>query len=457
MTTKTIARVPAATAPAGSASILLILGALVALGPLSTDAYVPGLPRLANDLGSSPSLAQLTVTTCLIGLALGQLVAGPMSDALGRRRPLLFGLAVYLTAGFMCAIAPNILTLVLSRGLQGIGGAFGLVIAYACVRDRYSGQSAARYFSLLLLVTGLAPIVSPLAGAQILGLSSWRGVFVALAVLSAAVIVACIVGLPETLPPSRRQSGGPRATGSVYVRLLRDRPLMGYVLTNAFVFAAMFAYISGSPFVLEDIHGLSPQQYSIVFAVNALGLVAAAQVSGRLVRHVNARLLLAGGVIGSAAGGVALLILVTLGAGLWPLLAAFFTVVTSVGLVLPNAAALALEEHGSHAGAAAALLGCAQFLFGGLAAPLVGLYGSHSAIPMAAVMAGLGVAAFVTLVTLVRPVHRSRRLKSGQTQRAPRRGQPRGDDRVALDSGGLPAGSPRADLGCRTVGPQTPE
>lgn len=387
-----------------SASVLLVLGALVALGPLSTDAYVPGLPRLAEDLRSSSSTAQLTVTTCLVGLAMGQLVAGPMSDALGRRRPLLLGLCVYTAAGFLCATAPDVGLLIVFRGIQGVGGAFALVIAYACVRDRYAGNAAARYFSLLLLVTGLAPVLAPLVGAQLLKISGWRLVFVALAMLSGALLVACVRALPESLPAHRRQPGGLRAAGSVYVRLLTDRQLLGYTLTNALVFAAMFAYISGSPFVLEDIHGLSPQQYSLVFAANAVGLVAAAQASGRLVRHLDARLLLAGGVAGSVVGGVALLVCVSAGAGLWPLLAALFAVVTSVGLVLPNAPALALERHGSHAGAAAALLGCAQFLFGGLAAPLVGFLGPQSALPMAAVIAALAGAAAIALVTLVRPV-----------------------------------------------------
>ncbi|WP_375479840.1 multidrug effflux MFS transporter [uncultured Jatrophihabitans sp.] len=400
-------------------SVLLILGALVALGPLSTDAYVPGLPRLAHDLGSSASTAQLTVTTCLIGLALGQLLAGPMSDALGRRRPLLLGVAVYAAAGFACALAPNIALLIVFRGVQGVGGAFALVIAYACVRDRYAGNAAARYFSLLLLVTGLAPILAPLLGAQILSLSGWRAIFVALAVLSGAVLIACVGWLPESLPRRSRQPGGLRVAGSVYLRLLRDRRLVGYALTNAFVFAAMFAYISGSPFILEDLHGLSPRQYSIVFAVNALGLVAAAQASGRLVRHVEARLLLSVGALGSAAGGVALLVFVTTGAGLWPLLAGFFVVVTSVGLVLPNAAALGLEHHGANAGAAAALLGFGQYLFGGLAAPLVGIHAANGALPTALVIAGLGIAAVIALATLVRPAIAHPSLTATDSERPP--------------------------------------
>lgn len=393
------ASVPASEQPARGVSVLFILGALVALGPLSTDAYVPGLPDLARDLRSSAFMAQLTVTTCLVGLALGQLVAGPLSDALGRRRPLIVGLVVYTAAGFLCATAPTAEALILFRGVQGVGGSFALVIAYASVRDRYTGRAAARYFSLLLLITGLAPIIAPIAGAQVLKLAGWRGIFVALAVLSAVVLLACLAALPESLPPQLRQPGGLRAARSVYVRLLADRHLVGYGLTNALVFAAMFAYISGSPFVLQNLYGLSPQQYSVVFAVNAVGLVAAAQASGRLVGRIDARRLLGAGVIGAAVGGVALLVFVIVGAGLWPLLAAFFTVVTSVGLVLPNAAALALENHGSHAGAAAALLGCTQFLFGGLAAPLVGLHAASGALPTAVVMAGLGIAGVVAFTT----------------------------------------------------------
>ncbi|MFG2847091.1 multidrug effflux MFS transporter [Kitasatospora sp. NPDC048296] len=381
----------------------MILGALVALGPLSTDAYVPGLPQLADDLHCSPSMAQLSITSCLFGLAVGQLLAGPLSDAVGRRRPLIFGLIVYTVSGLLCAAAPNIATLVVLRGVQGVGGAFALVIAYASVRDRHTGKAAARYFSALLLVTGLAPILAPLAGARILEASGWRGIFLALAVLSGAVLIASVGALPESLAPQLRRPGGLRATGAVYRRLLTDRQLVGHAVINALVFATMFAYISGSPFVLQDLHGLSPGRYSLVFAVNACGLVLAAQASGRLVRTVDARLLLGIGVAGAAVGSTSLLAFSATAAGLWPLLAAFFTVVTSVGLVLPNAAALALEKHGSDAGAAAALLGCGQFLFGGLAAPLVGFHGSHSAMPTAVVMAVLAVAALITLLTLARP------------------------------------------------------
>ncbi len=380
-------------------SPVLLPGALVALAPLSIDVYLPALPRLAADLEAAPSMVQLTVTACLIGLACGQLLAGPLSDAYGRRRPLLIGLGVHTVAGLLCAVAPDAASLVVFRALQGVGGAFGLVIAYASVRDRSTGAAAARVFSSLMLVSGLAPVLAPLAGAQVLRFGDWRAVFLGLALLSGVTLAGCALAFPESHPPQRRGT----ATKVPYFALLLDRALLGYAAVNALVFAAMFAYIAGSPFVLQHIHGMSPQQYGVVFAVNAIGLGAAAQVNGRLVRRFHPRRLLGAGVAASAAGGVALLVVVLTDAGLWPLLTALFIVVASVGLVLPNVPALALHDHGAHAGAAAALLGFAQFFVGGLVAPLAGADGAGSALPMAAAVAALGLAAALTFLAL-RPV-----------------------------------------------------
>lgn len=383
-----------------AAAVLFILGGLVALGPLSTDAYVPGLPRLAAELGSSASLTQFTVTSCLIGLAAGQLMAGPLSDVCGRRIPLLFGIAVYSVAGLLCAAAPSVLVLILLRGVQGVGGAFALVIAYAYVRDQYEGAAGARYFSTLLLITGLAPVLAPLGGGQVLTFWNWRGIFVILAALSALLLLACAFLLPESLPPAARQTGGLLEAGRTYRTLLTDRHLIGYVMVNGFAFAAMFAYISGSSFVLQSLFGLSPQQYSLVFAVNAAGLVIAAQVSGRLVERLGLITLLKAGVAGVTLGGLVALIVASTTTELWLLLPCLFLVVSSVGLVLPNAASLSLQEHGSNAGSAAALLGFFQYFLGGAVAPLVGLGSITSAVPMTAVMAGLGLAAALVLRTI---------------------------------------------------------
>ena len=229
------------------------------------------------------------------------------------------------------------------------------------------------------------------------------GIFVLLAALSALLLVASALALPESLPSESRRSGGLRSAGRAYRSLLADRHLVGYVLVNGLASAAMFAYISGSPFILQSVFGLSPQQYSVVFAVNAAGLVIAAQVSGRLVERIGPRALLAAGVAGVTLGGVLSLVVATTVNEIGLLLPRLFIVVTRVGLVLPNAASLSLQNHGSNAGSAAALLGFVQFFLGGSLAPLVGLGSAGSAVAMAAVMAGLAIAAVIVLRNVASP------------------------------------------------------
>ncbi|MFJ3881604.1 multidrug effflux MFS transporter [Streptomyces sp. NPDC090077] len=376
---------------------IALLAALVALGPLSIDGYLPGLPDLAADLRAGAAASQLTITACLAGLAVGQLIAGPLSDTYGRRRPLLAGLALYTIASALCALAPDVRTLVCLRLVQGIGGAFGIVIANAMVRDRASGTRTARLFSALTLITGLAPVFAPVLGGQLLRVTAWPGIFVALAVLGAVMLAASAAGLPETRPSAPRQP-----LPAVVGQLLGDRVFTGYVLANGLVFAAMFAYISGSPFVLQEIHGLSPQQYSAVFAVNAAGLVAAAQINGRLLARATARVLLLAGLLGATAGGTTVLAAVLTRAPLPVLLTGLFVLVSSVGLVMPNAAAQALADHGGHAGSAAALLGFSQFMLGGALAPLAGAGGATDALPMGIIVAVLPALALLTLGVLTR-------------------------------------------------------
>jgi MFS transporter, DHA1 family, multidrug resistance protein len=366
----------------------VLLGALSAFGPLSMDMYLPGLPALARDFGTRESLIQLTLTSCLIGLAAGQLVAGPVSDALGRRRPLIAGVAAYAVASVGCALAPSAPVLIGVRLIQGLGGGASIVIARAVVRDLYSGTEAARFFALLMLVTGAAPMLAPLVGGQVLRLTSWRGVFVILAAIGAVLVAGTLAGLAETLPAERRRVG---RLATALKTLLADRAFAGYVGALSLAFAAMFTYVSSSPFVLQSHYGLSPQQFSAVFAVNALGLVLAGQLSARLVGRAGPERLLRAGIAANAAGGVALLALNRL--GLAAVLPALFVVVASIGFVLPNATALALSGHREIAGAASAVIGLLQFAVAGIVAPLVGLGGARSAVPMAAAMAGLGVAA----------------------------------------------------------------
>ncbi|MGI5208633.1 multidrug effflux MFS transporter [Spirillospora sp. CA-108201] len=381
--------------PAGRRPVLvLLLGALTALAPLSIDMYLPALPRMSADLSTGAVQAQLTLTACVVGLAAGQAVAGPLSDRLGRRRPLLAGLAAYAVASLLCVAAPTVETLIALRLVQGAAGAAGIVIARAIVRDLYDGAAAARFFSVLMLVNGLAPILAPVLGGQLLRIVPWPGVFAVLTAIGVALFLGSLLGLAETLPPGRRETGGPRATAAACRALVRDRAFTGYGLAIGLSFAAMFTYISGSPFVLQDIYGMSPQGFSIAFGVNSLGIVAAGQAGALLAGRVALTRLLAAGLAVVAAGGAVLLAAVLAGWGLHGVLPGLFLVAAGQGLVGPNATALALEGRPPRvAGTASALLGVAQFALGGAAAPLAGVAGPGTAVPMAVTIAALAVLA----------------------------------------------------------------
>jgi DHA1 family bicyclomycin/chloramphenicol resistance-like MFS transporter len=376
--------------------LVVLLGALSAFGPLSIDMYLPSLPSLSRDLQASASAAQLTLSACVLGLALGQVIAGPLSDTLGRRRPLLVGLAVYVLASLLCVVAPSISLLIILRLVQGAAGAAGIVIARAIVRDLYSGIAVARFFSILMLVSGIAPIAAPILGGLILQVTSWRGVFLILALVVTVMLLAVIMGLHETLPPERRQRGELGTTLNSFRRMLSDRLFVGYALSCGLSFAAMFAYISGSPFVIQNIYGLSPQVFSLIFGTNALGIAIVGQVNGRLVGRVPPERLLAGALTAIAIGGTALLLVVIGQIGLIGMLPALFVVVASQGMVFPNATALALADYPSMAGSASALLGVLQFAIGAATAPLVGIAGTSTALPMAVVIAALGMSALMT-------------------------------------------------------------
>ena len=388
--------------------LLLILGALSAIGPLSIDMYLPAFPAIAADLGSGQAQVQLTLTACLIGVSIGQVVAGPLSDTRGRRGPLLLGIAAYAVASLLCAFSPSAYGLVGLRLLQGIAGGAALVIVRAVVRDLYEGAAIARIFATLMLVTSLAPMLAPIAGAQILNHTSWRGVFVVLSAIGLLLLVAALFGVRETLPADRRESGGLRHTLVTFRHLLGDRSFMAAALSGGLGFAAMFAYISGSPFVLQEIHGISAQEFSLVFGLNSLGLTITAQLGGRLAGRVldPARLILIGLVL-SVIGAVTLPVTVLLQLPLPMLLAGLFVMMCGAGFVMPGTAALALAGQPARiAGSAAALTGVLQFALGALAAPLVGLGGEDSALPMAVVLTCFTLASLVAFTGLRRSTRR---------------------------------------------------
>jgi MFS transporter, DHA1 family, multidrug resistance protein len=406
----------AATAPAAESTarrpglrLTLILGALSAFGPLSMDMYLPGLPSLTRDLGASASTGQLTLTGCMLGLAGGQLLAGPLSDSLGRRRPLLAGLVGFIGASLACAAAPSIGILIALRFIQGSLGGAGVVIARAVVRDLFRGTAAARVFALLMLVTGVAPVFAPLVGGQLLAITSWRGIFIVLAAIGVPLLVGTVLWLPETLPPQRRHGGGLGTTLHTFRRLLSDRSFMPPAVAFSLAFAAMFAYIAGASFVLEDVFGVSPQVFSVVFAMNSVGLIAASQIGGRIVGRVGAPALLRVGVFGVAAGSIGVLVVTIAHAGLAPLLIGLFVILSSNGIVFPNGTAAALADQEGALGSASALLGMGQFGIGALIAPIVGVGGAHDALPMGIVIGVCGVSSLaVNLVFGPRPGPRPR-------------------------------------------------
>jgi MFS transporter, DHA1 family, multidrug resistance protein len=383
--------------------LVLVLGFLIAIGPLTIDMYLPSLPTITAELHATAAAVQLTLTGTLAGLALGQLLVGPLSDAVGRRTPLLVGVAVHILASVFCVIAPNLAVLGTLRVLQGLGAAAAAVVAMAVVRDLFTGLAAANLLSRLMLVMGAAPILAPTLGGLVLRWTSWRGVFVVLALFGVAIITVVALGLPETLPADQRRNGGVVGTIRDYGRMFGDRPFVGLILVAGLAMAALFAYVSGSSFVYQDQYGLSEQQFGLVFGAGAVGLITATQLNVRLLRRwTPAQILVAALSVGALAGLVLLVDAATGFGGIFGIMLPLWVVLAGAGLSFPNAPALALSRHGEAAGTAAALLGAVQFGVGALAAPLVGVLGV-GAVGMALVVFGGMLAATLVLVLVVRP------------------------------------------------------
>jgi MFS transporter, DHA1 family, multidrug resistance protein len=390
------------------AQTVVVLGGLTMFGPLSLDLYLPALPQLADDLNASASAAQLSITACLVGLAVGQLLAGPLSDRLGRKRPLIIGLVAYLLASIACALAPSVTVLIVLRLIQGLGGAAGIVISRAIARDLYSGSALMIFFSRLLLIAGLAPVLAPILGGQLSLIMSWRGIFGVLAGFGAVLLLAGWFGLKETLPPERRIVGGFGRTVQGYNTLLHDRFFVGCALSSGLAGATMFAYIAGSTFVLQRIYGMSPQGFSFVFGGISLGLVAAAQIGARIALVWPLTRVLGLGLMINLFGATALLVTVITGLPMGVLIGALVVMVCAVGLIFPTANALAMADYPDLAGTASSLQGLSQFVFGAVAAPLVGIAGEHTAVPLGIVTTGVSLLATASFTSLVLPVVRAR-------------------------------------------------
>ena len=383
---------------AGYYRLALILGAQTAMGPLAIDTYLPALPTITREFATTASAVQLSLSVYFIGIAAGQAVYGPLSDRYGRRPPLFVGLALFIAGSLGCALAPDVWTLVAFRFVQALGGCAPLVIPRAVVRDLFDERDSVRMLSVLMLVMGLAPILAPLIGGQMLEYLGWRSIFWAYAIYGAFLLVVVSLALEESLPVARRTRQPLRAVLTTYGRLLADWRYLGYVLAGGLIFAGLLAYISGSPFIFIELFHISPQRFGFYFGVNAIGIIAASQVNRFLVHRYPARDVLTVAVwislfasIGLLAGGF------TLYGGLAGIVVPLWFFIAMHGIVSPNTTALAMGPHGAVAGSASALLGTVQFLLGAGAGALIGALADGTARPFAAVLAACGLGAFLLL------------------------------------------------------------
>lgn len=382
---------------------ILVLGALTALGPFTVDMYLPAFPAVQAEFGVGAAAVQLTLTATMVGFALGQLLVGPWSDRVGRRLPLVLATAVHVAASLAIAVAPTIEALIGLRVLQGIGAAAGGVVATAIVRDLFAGVPMVRMLSRLALVSGLAPVIAPLVGSQLLRVMSWHGTFVVLAVYGTVITVAAALFVVETHPRERRIAMGEVSVAHRYRVLFADRIFVGTVVIAGMTFTGLFAYLSFSSFLFQTVYGLNAQQYGLLFAVNSLGVIIGVQTAARLVRRIGPQWILVGAITLGVVSAVAIVVLDAVGAGIWGVLVPLFFFILSCGFCFPTQQAIALAGHANEAGTAASLLGAVNFGMAGLLSPVVGMFGTSSALPMGAMMAATSIVSTLVLWIVVRP------------------------------------------------------
>lgn len=392
---------------------ILILGALSAFGPLAIDFYLPAFPAMALAFGTDEQHVQLTLAAYFLGLSLGQLAYGPISDRFGRRLPLLSGVALFTLASLACAYAPSLEWLIGARFVQALGGCAGMVISRAVVADKYDAVGSAKVFSQLMLVMGLAPILAPMLGGLLVNTTGWQSIFLVLTGFSAAAGLAVALGLPESMPahvPRQPLSGALRQ----YARLVKDSVYLGHALTGGIAIAGMFAYIAGSPFVFIKLYGVPAEHFGWLFGTNAAGFILVAQVNARLLAKRGPAFLLVRAVWVYFLAGLTLLAVSAMRPeALWPLLIPLFICIASLGYIIPNASACAMNGQGARAGSASAMLGCLQFSIAAGAAALVGVLHDGSAVPMAMVISLCGLLV-VSVALLTRRLQNARAL--AQTQ-----------------------------------------
>ncbi len=381
--------------------MIILLGVMVALGPLTIDMYLPALPKIADELGVSSSVAQLPLTGTLAGLGLGLLIVGPLSDSLGRRRPLMAGIVLHMAASLLCLFAPNIAVLGVARGLQGVGAAAAMVVAIAVVGDLFADSVAATVMSRLMLVLGVAPVIAPSLGAAVMLKASWHWVFAVLVLMAGALLLVAALALPETLPAAHRRPLKVRGIASTYVEVLRDARFVVLVLVGALGMSGLFAYIAGAAFVLQGRHGLDQQAFALVFGAGAIALIGATQFNVVLLRRFAPQTIALWALAaGSFSGVVFIGLSLTHIGGVLGFVGPVWAILAAMGLVIPNAPAVALSRHPDAAGTAAAVLGAAQFGLGAAIAPLVGVLGNDEVALSLVMTAGMAIALVALFFTV---------------------------------------------------------
>lgn len=385
---------------------IILLGALTALGPFTIDLYLPAFPVLQQDFQTTAAAIQLTLTGTMIGFALGQLIVGPLSDKVGRRRPLLAVTALHVIASIGAALAPDLTLLAIARVLMGMGAAAGVVVAMAIVRDLFGGRRLVVMLSRLALVSGVAPVIAPLVGSALLAVMPWRGIFVVLAVYGAVMLVSAIALVPETLPKARRGANGGATVLQRYRSVFSDRVFIGVLIIGGMTFSGLFSYLSSSSFLFQEGYGFDAQQYGMLFAVNSLGVVLGVQTASRLAARFGPQWVLAFSTATLVLVSAAIIVFDQLGLGLWPTMAALFVFMTACGFTFPCVQVLALDRHGKAAGTAASIIGACNFGVAGLISPIVGWIARDAGITattMASVMVGCAVIGCLSLWLIVRP------------------------------------------------------
>lgn len=385
--------------------LTIFLGLLAALAPLSMDMYLPALPLMTDEFGVATSMVQLTLTATMAGMAIGQIFAGPVSDMKGRRGPLYVGLFIFALSTLICVFATSIWVFLAFRFIQGLAGAVGIVIARAIARDVCEGSELTKFFSMLMLVNGLAPILAPVVGGQILLVASWRGIFAFLGCIGLVLTVASF-NFKETLPAEKRIAGI-KSSFMSFGRLLSDRYFLGHCLMQCFSFGAFFAYISGSSFVFQNIYGVSAQAYSGIFGGIGVAIMLGGVLSGRLAGRVSDATMLWRSLVQAFMGSILLLGCFWSKAPLGIVLIALLFTIPTISVMGATSFSLAMRAHGKNAGSASALIGFFSMISGGIMAPLVGSAGSSNAMPMAIIMLLGEAGALLFFYRMIAPAHRN--------------------------------------------------